>query len=453
MPVVLQSLVIFGQRSDLQLTIEEESISNFIIELLELNHCITQYEQFKGTFLQFLPNLILDVCLQMIKTTEIERQQMYDNPQEFVSLALDTCDRQKSYIIKTQAAKLIEALCDNIDGAVTLITFFCVTSLNLTLSKESGKEALNLGEYSININERHQQLCEGSSFMQHSKPDVIIDASITVLGLLSYVHSKNQYRNIFSIMESTLNYYIQEIINNESKLVKVRYALFLGYLVDMLYKDREDAFRETIFFLYRSVNLKGEDKAIALQSIDTLKTVTCDADLIPRIQKANLLPDMIRLIQESVLTIQNHEYVDFIQDFMTTYGEAIEGESVGIINAVTLRITNELKTDQTETSRMFVQKCFNLLKQATQNKTMMQKHGHIYEQTLIPIFEYMIDPTKISFEDDICLILKNFIRKTSNLSDIIYKVFPCLELVFKKNKNTFGDTLLDTLNWYLIYGS
>lgn len=102
---------------------------------------------------------------------------------------------------------------------------------------------------------------------------------------------------------------------------------------------------------------------------------------------------------------------------------------------------------------MFEQKCFNLLKQATQNKALMLKHGHIYEQTLIPIFEYMVDPTKISFEDDICLILKNFIRKTSSLSDIIYKVFPCLELVFKKNKNTFGDTLLDTLNWYLIYGS
>lgn len=77
-------------------------------------------------------------------------------------------------------------------------------------------------------------------------------------------------------MENTLNYYINEIIKNESKLVRARYALFLGYLVDMLYKDKDDAFRETIFFLYQSVNLKGADKAIALQSIDTLKTVTCD---------------------------------------------------------------------------------------------------------------------------------------------------------------------------------
>jgi hypothetical protein len=73
LPVVLQSLIICGQRSDLQLIIEEETISNFIIELIELIHCITQYEQFKAIFLQYLPNLILNVCFQMIKTTETER--------------------------------------------------------------------------------------------------------------------------------------------------------------------------------------------------------------------------------------------------------------------------------------------------------------------------------------------------------------------------------------------
>lgn len=42
----------------------------------------------------------------------------------------------------------------------------------------------------------------------------------------------------------------------------------------------------------------------------------------------------------------------------------------------------------------------------------------------------MVDPSKINFEDDICIILKNFIRKTNNVSDIIFRVFPCLEKVF-----------------------
>jgi len=104
-----------------------------------------------------------------------------------------------------------------------------------------------------------------------------------VLGLLSYVHSKQAYANIFAAIERVFIYFVDEIINNESKLVKVRYSLFLGYLIDVLYKQKPDAFRNTVFFLYRSVDLQGEDKAIALQSIDTLKTVTCDQDLIPRI--------------------------------------------------------------------------------------------------------------------------------------------------------------------------
>ena len=46
----------------------------------------------------------------------------------------------------------------------------------------------------------------------------------------------------------------------------------------------------------------------------------------PRVQKDNLLPDKIKMIHESIQTIQNHEYLDFIQDFIQTYGEAIDGE-------------------------------------------------------------------------------------------------------------------------------
>jgi hypothetical protein len=64
----------------------------------------------------------------------------------------------------------------------------------------------------------------------------------------------------------------------------------------------------------------------------------------------------------------------------------------------------------------------------------------------------MEDPTKIHFEDDILMILKNFIRKTETVSPTIFEVLPFIEKVFEKNKQCFGDTLLDTLNYYMIYG-
>jgi len=82
----------------------------------------------------------------------------------------------------------------------------------------------------------------------------------------------------------------------------------------------------------------------------------------------------------------------------------------------------------------------------------MTKYSDSYEEAYKPIFEYMIDPTKINFEDDILIILKNFIRKTGKVSDITYAVFPTLDKVFAKNKFCFGEALMDTLNYYLIYG-
>lgn len=209
---------------------------------------------------------------------------MCDNPQEFVTLALDTCDKQTSGIVKTQAAKLFEGLCDHIDGAVTLTSYFCIQALNITLCKEGPKQMLEFTDFAANIDDQQKNLIENCAFIRHSKPDVTIDASITVLGLLSYVHSKNSYQNVFAWIEKVFTYYIEDILNHESKLVKVRFSLFLGYLIDVLFKDQPEAFKRTIHFLYKSVDLQGEDKAIALQSIDTLKTVTCDVDLIPRVQ-------------------------------------------------------------------------------------------------------------------------------------------------------------------------
>ena len=59
---------------------------------------------------------------------------MIEDPEQFVNLALDTCDKQSSKVVKTQGAKLLEAMCDNIDGAVSFVTLFCCQSIALSLN-------------------------------------------------------------------------------------------------------------------------------------------------------------------------------------------------------------------------------------------------------------------------------------------------------------------------------
>lgn len=66
-----------------------------------------------------------------------------------------------------------------------------------------------------------------------------------------------------------------------------------------------------------------------------------------------------------------------------------------------------------------------------------------------PLFEYMADPSKVEFEDDIVLSVKSFLRKTGEVSPVMWTLFPYLQKVFDKNKHAFGN-VLDTLNQYLI---
>jgi len=60
----------------------------------------------------------------------------------------------------------------------------------MTLSKECNKQKLEFNGFAVNIESAHQELIESCAFIKHSKPDVIIESSIMVLSLLSYVHSK-----------------------------------------------------------------------------------------------------------------------------------------------------------------------------------------------------------------------------------------------------------------------
>ena len=64
---------------------------------------------------------------------------MVDDPQEYINFSLDCCDKQQSQVPKTQACKLVESMCDNIDGAVTFITNFTCSALNLSLQGNSAE--------------------------------------------------------------------------------------------------------------------------------------------------------------------------------------------------------------------------------------------------------------------------------------------------------------------------
>lgn len=74
-----------------------------------------------------------------------------------------------------------------------------------------------------------------------------------------------------------------------------------------------------------------------------------------------------------------------------------------------------------------------------------------FEDNLRPIYLTMADPNKISFEDDVVLMLKSQIRKRKEITPTMWELFQYLPKVLEKNKHNFGN-LFETINYYLIVG-
>ena len=64
-----------------------------------------------------------------------------------------------------------------------------------------------------------------------------------------------------------------------------------------------------------------------------------------------------------------------------------------------------------EKNNLTINKCWNVIRTVIELESFIPEFYPQIEEVLKPLFEFMIDPTKIEFEDDIVLVLKSFIKR------------------------------------------
>jgi len=96
-------------------------------------------------------------------------------------------------------------------------------------------------------------------------------------------------------------------------------------------------------------------------------------------------------------------------------------------------------------------KCCTILRICVDNNTYMGQMQDQFEEALKPIFRYMGEPKKISFEDEILIILRTMIKKRKAVTPIMWEIFDLFPALMTKSKGQLGD-LLDAINNYMLYG-
>jgi hypothetical protein len=124
-PFLMNSLLTIsrGQEFDI-ITEQDEVFTELVVEAVETLVLFIGEKEFADIIGPLAKQLIVNVGLNYMRTKKQELDEMRDDPEGFVNLSLDVCDKQKSHVIKTQGAKLVESLCDNLDGSTLFVTLF-----------------------------------------------------------------------------------------------------------------------------------------------------------------------------------------------------------------------------------------------------------------------------------------------------------------------------------------
>ena len=141
---------------------------------------------FYSVFGDNMAHIVVSVCMNLIKTTASEAELIMNDPTEFINLSLDCCDKQKSNVMKSQACKLLENMCDHVDGATTCVTTFACNALNLALQTAAGKQPNMIAQQGLWGK-------ENDPFLSSTPPIIVAETCLVVLTVISYILPKKDH--------------------------------------------------------------------------------------------------------------------------------------------------------------------------------------------------------------------------------------------------------------------
>lgn len=130
------------------------------------------------------------------------------------------------------------------------------------------------------------------------------------------------------------------------------------------------------------------------------------------------LPRLLNVLNESNLKIQIKLYFNFLQDFVKHYHHCMGDSVIPFVHSLVKRVQIELKVchEKGEKNNIVINKCWNVIRLITELDSFMPRYAEPLEEALKPLYEFMVDPRQVEFEDDIVLTLKSFMRKTGCVS-------------------------------------
>ncbi len=253
------------------------------------------------------------------------------------------------------------------------------------------------------------------------------------------------------MFESVLVENYAALFDGDSVLIKCRLAVMLGYYADNLFHSNNELFMRTIEFLLKGIAEERTYRALALQCADTLKTAIGDTDLVSRLD--TFINKLFPLLCDMAANVDLPAFYEILMTIISCYATTIDTSLVRLLESLVRRVDKEYRELRAkgQKNNMTINQCWNVIRAICEQVEFFPMHTDAIENSLLPMFNYLVDPTNIDFDDDMLQVITSLITKRGSVSPNMAKIFPFLPNFFEKYSRSFG-SLLQTINCYIYYG-
>ena len=295
----------------------------------------------------------------------------------------------------------------------------------------------------------------------------------------------NVFRNIFNIIENSDNIY---------PLFQYQIIIFISNYSIKLYLEENLIFEKTIKYLYEALFnteclLISNSAADAIQKIfeynsdleETEEIISSDKEENKKNKINNIKYTLIRLacdfstkFEEQILKTEVSNFFDVLSQIIISF-EKIENnffrnifvnicqriKSEAEINLKNIFIVQKGEENEEEEKgkknyynkhEMLINKCFNIIKILIENKAFVFNNYDLIENSLKPLIDYMENPKRIKFDEDIIYILYLLMKQRQKVIGIGFNLIKHLYKYINKCGSLYIE-VYQLLDLYLSYGT
>ena len=261
----------------------------------------------------------------------------------------------------------------------------------------------------------------------------------------------------------------------DNVLLKHQIILFISNYALRFFESDSDAFESQILFLYNCLfdtksslisnsaseeiqhffEKKSEDENIKSTLLKAaIKNINNFENHIANIQISNFFDVLYQIF----INFEKYDNDFFIQIFAKICKRInVEEERHRRLKFKVKKEKNKIKKKAAEQTnlndyKIIVNKCFNIIRMLMHSKIFVVKNLPKIEESLAPLVEYMNEPSKIDFDEDIVEIINNLIIHNQHLTKLSLVVIEHLYKYCKKIEGLLLD-MYELINAYLAYGT